>query len=237
MTAKGIRERNRAAIEAEIVKLGKKQLAEVGAAALSLRSIAKELEMTPSALYRYIENRDELLTRLIVDSFTSLAAACSKAESKVDRSNFEGRFRALATALRKWSLAHPQEYGLIYGTPVPGFNASPNRTTNAGTRVFMLFAQLGADMQSHVDEEMAKTGRFVEAVDLLDTAAVQGLAVDDFEFLQSVTPEIIMNVLAAWNLIMGGVSGELFGHFGPGVDGGAMFDAWLDRAWDVARVK
>lgn len=234
-TAQGLRERNRAAIESEILAIAKRQLTEVGAPALSLRSIAKELEMTPSALYRYIENRDELLTRLIVESFTSLSAAASAAEARVDRANFEGRFRALATALRKWALAKPHEFGLIYGTPVPGFKASPTRTSDAGTRVFMLLAKLCADMQAHVDDHMHKTGRYVEAVDLLDTAAVDGLFTDDFDFLQNVSPELIMNVLAAWNLIMGGVSAEIFGHLGPDVSGAdAMFDAWVDRAWRVA---
>ncbi|GAA2544762.1 TetR/AcrR family transcriptional regulator [Neomicrococcus aestuarii] len=234
-TAQGIRERNRAAIESEILAIAKRHLTQVGAPALSLRSIAKELEMTPSALYRYIENRDELLTRLIVESFTSLSTDVTKAEARVDRSDFEGRFRALATSLRKWALAKPHEFGLIYGTPVPGFKASPTRTLEAGTRVFLLLARLGADMQAFIDQQLHKSGKYMESTDLLDTAAVEGLFTDYFDFLQDVSPELIMNVLAAWNLIMGGVSAEVFGHYGPDVAGAhAMFDAWVDRAWRVA---
>ena len=34
--------------------------------------------MVSSGIYRYVESRDELLTRLIVDSYTSLARLCAR---------------------------------------------------------------------------------------------------------------------------------------------------------------
>ena len=46
-----------------------------GAAGLSLRAVARRLEMVPSALYRYFPNRDALLTALIVDAYQALAGA------------------------------------------------------------------------------------------------------------------------------------------------------------------
>ena len=46
-----------------------------GAAALSLRAVARDLGMVSSGIYRYVDSRDELLTRLIVDSYSSLAGA------------------------------------------------------------------------------------------------------------------------------------------------------------------
>src|SRR4051812_33791273 len=62
----GIRARNRAAIEAEILDRGREHLAREGAAALSLRAIARDLGMVSSALYRYVASRDDLFTLLIV---------------------------------------------------------------------------------------------------------------------------------------------------------------------------
>ena len=50
-----------------------KQIAEDGAAALSLRAIARELKITAPAIYNYFPRRDDLVTALIVDAFTSLA--------------------------------------------------------------------------------------------------------------------------------------------------------------------
>ena len=57
-TAKGVRERARAEITAEILRAGREQLATEGAAALSLRAVARELGMVSSAVYRYVANRD-----------------------------------------------------------------------------------------------------------------------------------------------------------------------------------
>ena len=77
--AGGIRERNRAAIEAAIIERGRAQLAEVGAAALSLRAIARDLGMVSSAVYRYVANRDDLLTLLIVAVYDDLGDAVDAA--------------------------------------------------------------------------------------------------------------------------------------------------------------
>ena len=66
--AEGIRARNRAAIESEILRVGRRapRLA-TAPRALSLRAVARDLGMASSAVYRYVASRDELLTRLIVD--------------------------------------------------------------------------------------------------------------------------------------------------------------------------
>ncbi len=49
---------------AEILAVARRHLAEEGAAALSLRSVARDLEMAPSALYRYFDGRNALLSAL-----------------------------------------------------------------------------------------------------------------------------------------------------------------------------
>src|SRR5512133_2933441 len=66
------RDRVRAELTAEITDAARRQLAEVGAAALSLRAVARELGMASSAVYRYFPSRDELLTALIVDAYNAL---------------------------------------------------------------------------------------------------------------------------------------------------------------------
>ena len=68
--ADGIRARNRAALEQEILRVAREELRRHGAAALSLRAVAREMGMAPSALYRYIKDRDDLLTLLIVSAYT-----------------------------------------------------------------------------------------------------------------------------------------------------------------------
>ncbi len=70
------RARARAEITAEILDEARRQLAVEGAAGLSLRSIARQLGMVSSAIYRYVDSRDELLTRLIVEAYESLGSRC-----------------------------------------------------------------------------------------------------------------------------------------------------------------
>ena len=74
----GKRAVKRLAVEADILRVARAHLATDGAAALSLRAVARDLGMVSSGIYRYVDSRDELLTRLIVDSYWSLAGAVRK---------------------------------------------------------------------------------------------------------------------------------------------------------------
>src|SRR5271165_2935606 len=66
------RERVREEMTAEILAVARQHVAREGAPALSLRSIARDLEMAPSALYRYFDGRDALLSALIDRKSTRL---------------------------------------------------------------------------------------------------------------------------------------------------------------------
>ena len=57
----GKRARHRLTVEAEILRVAREHLATDGAAALSLRAVARDLGMVSSGIYRYVESRDELL--------------------------------------------------------------------------------------------------------------------------------------------------------------------------------
>ena len=63
----------RAAMEAEIMRLGREHLRTQGAAGLSLRAIARDLGVVSSAVYRYVPSRDDLLTLLLVEGYNDLA--------------------------------------------------------------------------------------------------------------------------------------------------------------------
>jgi len=80
----GLRARVRAELTEEIKAAARRQLAEHGASDLSLRAVARELEMVSSAVYRYFSSRDELLTALIVDAYDALGAAVERAEAIID---------------------------------------------------------------------------------------------------------------------------------------------------------
>lgn len=105
-----------------------------GAPALSLRAIARELHITAPAIYNYYPRRDDLVTQLIIDAFTSFGDAQYAALKAFDPQDHAGRLRQLGLAYRHWALDHPERYQLIFGTPIPGYKAPPERTLPAAAR-------------------------------------------------------------------------------------------------------
>lgn len=206
--APGVRARVRAQLTAEIKESARRQLATDGAASISLRAIARELEMSSSAIYRYFPSRDDLLTALIIDAYNSIGEAVEVADAAHERSARRERLIAVAMAIRTWAVANPHEYALIYGSPVPGY-AAPEDTIDPATRVtipliaVLIERYLGDDAPSTpgAPAELAK--------------AVAGLSsfVDD-----QVPAAVLAGAIAAWGEIFGIVNLELFGHFHNVVD-------------------
>ena len=106
----------------EIKATARRHLAEGGAANLSLRAVARDLGMVSSAIYRYVPSRDDLLTALIIDAYDSLGEAAETAHAADADAAPAQRWVTVCEAVRGWALAHPHEYALIYGSPVPGYS-------------------------------------------------------------------------------------------------------------------
>lgn len=198
------RARARAEITAEILAAGRRQLAEVGAAQLSLRAVARELGMVSSAVYRYVASRDELLTLLIVDSYESLGAAAEAAAEGSRRRSPRNRWVDVAGAVRAWALEHPHEYALLYGSPVPGYEA-PQDTVLPGTRVSRLLVSIVAE---------AAAARPLEPTLALDLPAATAGELRDLAALLEVDlpPPVLAATLVAWTQLFGLVGFDVFGQ-------------------------
>jgi AcrR family transcriptional regulator len=202
--AQGVRERARAEMRTEILDAARRQLAQEGAPGLSLRAVAREVGMVSSAVYRYFENRDALLTALIIDAYDSLGEHVETAEAGVPRDDLFGRWRTIAGAVRTWALENPSLYALVYGSPVPGYSA-PQDTVGPATRVTRLLAALVQDLL-RVDAAAVATGP------PLAPGAVEGLA-PLVDFLgPGTTADRAVGGLLVWSWLFGAVSFELFGQ-------------------------
>ena len=100
-----------------------KQIAESGAPALSLRAIARELKITAPAIYNYFPDRDALVTALIIDAYKSFGDSQLEARDAVPARDIPGQMQAIGIAYRTWAHTYPQRYQLIFGTPIPGYEA------------------------------------------------------------------------------------------------------------------
>jgi len=126
------RAQQRAATLAEIKAAAWADLARAGAAGLSLRGVAREMGMAVSALYHYVDSRDDLLTALVVDSFDALTARLRAALDAAPRdADVVEVFVQVGRAYRDWALGDPLAYGLAFGTPIDGYTGTEATTTAA----------------------------------------------------------------------------------------------------------
>ena len=224
------RQRARAELTREIAEEARRQLAAVGANGLSLRAVAKELGMVSSALYRYYPSRDDLLTALIIDAYNAIGEAAESAitgaapgigadrEAGTDGGPGRTQWLAACHAIRGWALAHPHEYALIYGSPVPGYRA-PEATIGPAARVPLAFVGVLAAATeagefdgvpgAHAGVPAGRDG----AEDALTAGLADQAAVLAAVLASPVAPDVLVRAVTAWTQLFGMISFELFGQF------------------------
>jgi len=215
------RARVRAELTSEILAAAHEELVSEGAASLSLRAVARRLEMVPSALYRYFPNRDALLTALIIEAYEAVGLAAERADRDAGTDPLD-RWLAVTEAVRAWGQDHPEEWALVYGSPVPGYRA-PQDTVASALRVTRVVSGIVGDALP----AGAPGPQWLPA-------APPGLAVAlepvETALLPGRPPEVVGATLLAWTQLFGMVSLERFGHF---VGATTDFDAAFDYAMRV----
>ena len=185
------------------MEAARRQLAEVGAAGLSLREVAREIGMVSSAVYRYVESRDELLTRLIIEAYDDLGSAAERAAaSHADDSDLE-RWTATARAIRRWAFEHPHDYLLLFGSPVPGY-AAPETTVASGTRATR--ALVGVIADAHTTGRLAAPA--TDGATLPDALATELTELGAAE-ADGIDADTVAAFVAAWTQLYGLISFEL----------------------------
>ncbi|MGW1737406.1 TetR/AcrR family transcriptional regulator [Nocardia sp. NPDC001965] len=202
------RARARAQTMTDIKRIAREHLATDGAAALSLRAVARDLGVVSSAVYRYVRSRDELLTLLVVDGYDALGDAVESALDAAPDDPIE-QFRFTARAVRAWALAEPAWYGLLFGTPVPGYAAPADRTVTPGTRVIVTL--MGLFDAAH--------RRGLLTPPTADRPPLTGPLVADFvrirtEFGLDVPDWLLARGLTVWCALFGAVSFDVFDMYG-----------------------
>jgi AcrR family transcriptional regulator len=197
----GVRARARAEVRAAILAAASKRVAEDGANDLSLRAVARDVGMVSSAVYRYFASRDELLTALIIEAYDSLGDHVeTHIESTRGRPAGE-RWVDAAMTIRSWALTHPNDYALLYGTPIPGY-AAPEDTVASGTRVSRALIDIVREAE-RLDPVADRTIEPSLSASFAELRSELDLDVDDSTTLAIVT---------AWSQLFGLLTFELFGQ-------------------------
>lgn len=215
----------RAQMREGILRLGNEQLAEVGAAALSVREIARGLGVASSAIYRHVANRDELLTLLIIDAYEDLAQASIPRAHELTPASPAEQVAEIARGMRAWAVANPARWALAYGTPVPGYQAPAEHTNTPGTRVMAAF--LGVLTAGVLRD--APTAASVHASPAVSAALSAELAVGAAEFGLAFDPALGVAAIETWSSLVGMVSAEVFQQLGPDLaaHGEELLEHWI----------
>jgi AcrR family transcriptional regulator len=200
----------------EAKRIALEQLAEDGIGGISVNAIGKRMGLTGPALYRYFANRDALLTELISDGYHDLAdtleAAVATPGAPADR------LRTVAEAMRDWAVAAPHRYLLLFGTPIPGYQAPEHTLAAANRAMTALLTAVGPDHRPPPRDvlhgQLADWGRRMGHGHLTPRQQHWGITV--------------------WTRLHGVLSLEVAGQFAlTGIDAGLLFRAEVEAlvAW------
>ncbi|GAB2644230.1 TetR/AcrR family transcriptional regulator [Gordonia jinhuaensis] len=205
-----------------ILESARRHLATDGPAGLSLRAIARDIGVVSSAVYRYVANRDELLTKLLVEGYTDLADEVAAAIGRVGDGSARERLQAAANAMRAWGAADPSRWALLYGSPVPGYSAPAEQTGDPGTRVIaMILGEIAA--------AEAAGALHIDAADTDDLHSEFGAIRTEFD--ADLSDSALLVAMSLWATVIGAISLEVFGQYGADTfdDPATLFDAQIAR--------
>jgi AcrR family transcriptional regulator len=210
MTATGTavprRERARAATIKEIKSIALDLMREHGTTDVRFADIARAMDMTAPALYRYFADRDELFTALITDAYDDLGRAVAKSRDSAPESDLAGRWVGAASGYREWARREPQQFALILGMPVPGY-AAPDEgpTTEAARRAMSQLSSLfvAAQEQNKLRPPLIRD---------VDPALLRCASQKHDDVNGELPPETFQAMLNAWASLHGFTCLEAYGH-------------------------
>ena len=219
--ARSVNQQHRQARTEEILIAARAQLADEGLSGFSLRAIARRLDLAPNALYTYFPSLDDLITALLVDAFQQFATAIAAADSP-ESADYARRFQSICMAYRAWAVAHPTDYDLIFGRPIPGYQA-PEAVTSP-----LSIQALGVGLRVLADA--ARAGQLQPPAHYRDIPLAVAAAVAAQPYHPDASPELRSLMLSVWSRLHGLVSLEIHGNADGAVGDFAGFYAHNLRA-------
>ena len=197
------------------------QIAEFGAPALSLRAIARALNITAPAIYNYFPDRDALVTALIIDAYTSFGDFQLAARDAIPADQLIERLKAIGEMYRQWARTYPQRYQLIFGTPLPGYQAPLMEVLPSGARSLSALVSVIDDL------------RIANKLQSQDYPKIQPGYEPQFEVWKGFAGNYDILSLSVsmiiWSRVHGLVSLEISNNLPPfGVDGSALYHYELE---------
>jgi AcrR family transcriptional regulator len=214
----------------EIIGVARRLLVEDGPAAISLRAIARDMGMTAPALYRYFPSLEDLVQTLCATLYNELSDHMEQARDQCPADDIADRLYAICREFRHWSVTHPAEFGLMFGSPLPGIAApadiaekrNPDSPTHiAGARFAGVFGTLFVEVWQRAPFEVPTVDEMSPALRIQLEGYLRELGV-------GLPIGAIQLFLSCWIRLYGMVALEVFGHlYFALTDPEPMFEAEL----------
>ncbi|MBO0816342.1 MAG: TetR/AcrR family transcriptional regulator [Actinobacteria bacterium] len=224
------RDRVRAATIEEIKGTARQLLVNEGPEAISLRAIGRAMGMTAPALYRYFGSREDLLQHVCGDIFTEIAADIHAAigqAAEASGGDMTAKMIAACRAFRSWALAHPPEFGVLFGSPLPGLEAL-HEDPGPASVVAECAGKFSLEFLTLFYEVWNKHPFPVPADDEIDPGLLAQLVRYRDALGADLPAGAVLIFLRCWVRLYGMVSLEVFGHLHFALDdASALFDYTL----------
>ncbi|WP_051297942.1 TetR/AcrR family transcriptional regulator [Brevibacterium album] len=127
------------------------------------------------------------------------------------------RLAVLVRAMRGWACENPEKWALVYGSPVPGYAAPPERTVGPGTAVLGRFMAILAEGSGAGETEPEPSERYGKAL----AAGSEELGVEVPVRTAAASAEV-------WTGLLGLISAEVFRQLGADLaeHGEEMLELW-----------
>ncbi|MFF1560860.1 TetR/AcrR family transcriptional regulator [Streptomyces sp. NPDC058279] len=206
----------------EILHTARRLLVQEGPTAVTLRAIAREMNMTAPGLYRYYASHHDLIQALASHLYEELAAALAAARDRQPASDPGRRMRAVCRELRRWALAHPREFGLLFTKPLTDADTTPGTAAHdASWRFGGILLELMV--------QLWHLGGIRPPDDLDDRWITQLGEVREHLAGEAVPPQVIYVFVSCWARLYGAVAVEVFGHLDFALtDPEPLFEQTLD---------
>jgi AcrR family transcriptional regulator len=195
------RQRGRASAVSEIKAAALDELRQHGARGVTMRGVARAIDMTPSGLYRYFDDHGALLAALCVDAHESLRATLEQSQGLHSDDDATTQWFRGSVVMRQWALDHVDEYALVVGPRLSGVDPDHPDLVGATVRLMSIPVET-------VSGAIA-SGELVPAAFPVVVAQVASSAPDAGP---GVTGEARAIATGAVSALVGAVSLEAFGH-------------------------
>jgi AcrR family transcriptional regulator len=203
--APGRRHRVREHALDEILRTARRLLVEEGPGAVSLRAIAREMGMTAPGLYRYYASHHDLIQALTSRLYEELATALAAARDQEPSPEPDRQLRSVCRELRRWALAHPREFGLLFTKPLTDADTSPGTAAHDPSwRFGGIILELMVQLWHH--------GGIQPPTDLDPAWITQLEEVREHLAGETVPLNVIYVFVSCWARLYGAVAVEVFGH-------------------------